>query len=73
MDLQPLGFTIEILAGIPSVVIGLWGILTFGPWLASDVFPIIANNVPDVPVLRYFKQPGVAARASWRPASCWRS
>ena len=54
---KPLGFTIEILAGIPSVVIGLWGILTFGPWLAKNVFPVIANNVPDVPVLRYFKQP----------------
>ena len=33
------GFTIEILAGIPSVVIGLWGILTFGPWLANNVYP----------------------------------
>ena len=54
---KPLGLTIEILAGIPSVVIGLWGILTFGPWLAKNVFPVIANNVPDVPVLRYFKQP----------------
>ena len=54
---KPLGFTIEILAGIPSVVIGLWGILTFGPWLAKNVFPVIANNMPDVPVLRYFRQP----------------
>ncbi len=54
---RPLGFTIEILAGIPSVVIGLWGILTFGPWLAKHVYPVIANNMPDVPVLRYFRSP----------------
>jgi phosphate transport system permease protein len=54
---RPLGFTIEILAGIPSVVIGLWGILTFGPWLAKHVYPVIANNMPDVPVLRYFSNP----------------
>src|SRR5580698_66643 len=54
---RPLGFTVEILAGIPSVVIGLWGILTFGPWLANNVYPIIANNMPDVPVLRYFGNP----------------
>ena len=54
---RPLGFTIEILAGIPSVVIGLWGILTFGPWLAKHVYPIIADNMPDVPVLRYFRNP----------------
>ncbi|HEY6472181.1 MAG TPA: hypothetical protein VIY26_04755, partial [Acidimicrobiales bacterium] len=54
---RPLGLTVEILAGIPSVVIGLWGILTFGPWLADHVYPIIANNVPDVPILRYFGNP----------------
>jgi phosphate transport system permease protein len=54
---RPLGFAVEILAGIPSVVIGLWGILTFGPWLADHIYPIIANNMPDVPVLRYFGNP----------------
>ena len=54
---RPLGFAIEILAGIPSVVIGLWGILTFGPWLAHHVYPIIADHMPDVPVLRYFRNP----------------
>ena len=30
------------------MVIGLWGLLTFGPWLAKNVYPIIANNMPDV-------------------------
>jgi phosphate transport system permease protein len=54
---RPLGFTIEILAGIPSVVIGLWGILTFAPWLANNVYPHIASVMPDVPVLRYFRSP----------------
>ena len=54
---RPLGFAVELLAGIPSVVIGLWGILTFGPILARDVYPIIGNNMPDVPVLSYFRDP----------------
>ena len=54
---RPLGFTIEILAGIPSVVIGLWGILTFGPWLAKHIYPAIAGAMPDVPVLKYFSNP----------------
>jgi phosphate transport system permease protein len=54
---RPLGFAIEILAGIPSVVIGLWGILTFAPWLAKNVYPIIADHAPNVPVLRYFRNP----------------
>jgi phosphate transport system permease protein len=51
---QPLGFFIELLAGIPSVVFGLWGILVFGPILARDVYPAIANNMPDVPILNFF-------------------
>jgi phosphate transport system permease protein len=54
---RPLGFAIEVLAGIPSVVIGLWGLVTLGPLLARDVYPIVANNMPNVPVLNYFRGP----------------
>jgi phosphate transport system permease protein len=54
---RPLGMAIEVLAGIPSVVIGLWGVFTLGPLLAQHVYPIIANNMPDVPVLSYFRGP----------------
>jgi phosphate transport system permease protein len=50
------GFFLEVLAGIPSVIFGLWGYLTFGPWLAHHLAPI-ANNIPDVPVLRFFRGP----------------
>lgn len=38
-----LGVFLELLAGIPSVVWGLWGYLTFGPLLARDVYPLIAD------------------------------
>jgi phosphate transport system permease protein len=51
------GMFLELLAGIPSVVIGLWGALTFGPFIAHDIAPVIARNMPDVPVLRYFRGP----------------
>ena len=55
---RPLGFTIEILAGIPSVVIGLWGILTFGPWLAKHVYPVIARRTcPTCRCFSYFRNP----------------
>lgn len=37
------GMFLELLAGIPSVVIGLWGVLTFGPFIANDIAPIIAK------------------------------
>lgn len=54
---RPLGFAIELLAGFPSVIIGLWGILTFGPFLAEHIYPVIADHMPDVPILRYFRNP----------------
>ncbi len=51
------GFCLEVLAGVPSVVYGLWGAYTLGPFLARHVSPLIANHIPDVPVLRFFKGP----------------
>jgi phosphate transport system permease protein len=50
-----IGTFLELLAGIPSVVIGLWGALTFGPILAKHVYPFIASHAPDVPVLSFFR------------------
>jgi len=50
-----IGMFLELLAGIPSVVVGLWGALTFGPWIAHNIAQPIANVMPDVPVLDYFR------------------
>jgi phosphate transport system permease protein len=50
-----IGMFLELLAGIPSVIIGLWGVLTFGPFISEHVVPWIARNLPDVPVISYFK------------------
>lgn len=38
----PLGVFLELLAGIPSVVFGLWGVYTFGPLLSRTLFRWIA-------------------------------
>jgi phosphate transport system permease protein len=54
---RPLGLAVEVLAGIPSVVIGLWGVLTLGPFLADHIYPAIANHMPDVPILSYWRGP----------------
>ena len=52
---RPLGFAIELLAGFPSVVIGLWGIVTLGPFLAHHIYPHVANVMPDFPPFSWFK------------------
>jgi phosphate transport system permease protein len=49
-----IGLFLEVLAGVPSAVIGLWGILTFGPWLAAHIYPWL-SHMPNVPVLNYFR------------------
>ena len=35
----PIATLVELLAAIPSVVLGLWGILVFGPWIANHLEP----------------------------------
>lgn len=35
----------ELLAGIPSVIYGLWGFITLGPLLANTLWPFIANTL----------------------------
>jgi phosphate transport system permease protein len=49
-----IGLFLEILAGIPSAVIGIFGILTFGPWLAKHIYPTL-THLPNVPVLNIFR------------------
>ena len=50
-----LGMFLELLAGFPSVIVGLWGAVTFGPFIAHHIAPFISEHMPDVPVLNYFK------------------
>ncbi len=35
----PIATVVELLAAIPSVVLGLWGIIVFGPWLRDHLEP----------------------------------
>ena len=50
-----LGLFLELLAGIPSVVFGLWGTVTLGPIFSRDVYPLIAKHAPDVIFFRFFR------------------
>jgi len=48
---RPLGTAIELLAAVPSIVYGMWGLLVFGPILATYVQQPLQNAFSDVPYL----------------------
>ena len=54
---QPIVYLIDLLAVVPSVVWGLWGILVLAPWL-QKIYTDIASAVKGIPVLdNLFGQP----------------
>ena len=36
---RPIGIAIELLAGIPSIIYGIWGLFVFAPFLQQHVQP----------------------------------
>lgn len=48
---RPLGTAIELLAAVPSIVYGMWGLLVFGPILATYVQQPLQTAFSDVPYL----------------------
>ncbi len=48
---RPIGTAIELLAGIPSIIYGIWGLFVFAPFLQSHVQPALIAAFADVPVL----------------------
>ena len=48
---RPLGVAIELLAAVPSIVYGMWGLLVFGPILARFVQSPLQSAFGNVPVL----------------------
>jgi phosphate transport system permease protein len=49
---RPLGTAIELLAAVPSIVYGMWGLLVFSPILSRFVQQPLQSAFGDVPVLR---------------------
>jgi phosphate transport system permease protein len=47
---RPIVYVIDLLAVVPSVVWGLWGILVFVPWIAK-IYKSIGSAVTGIPVL----------------------
>src|SRR5579862_3544307 len=49
---RPIGIAIELLAGIPSIIYGIWGLLVFAPWFGTHVQKPVIDATAGVPVLQ---------------------
>jgi len=48
---RPIGIAIELLAGIPSIIYGIWGLFVFAPFLQQYVQPFLIAVFGNMPVL----------------------
>jgi phosphate transport system permease protein len=48
---RPVGIAVELLAAVPSIIYGMWGLFVFAPLFADHVQPWITDHLGDVPVL----------------------
>jgi phosphate transport system permease protein len=60
----PVATIVELLAAIPSVVLGLWGILVFGPWVRDHLEPWLQSVFGFLPVFS-----GTPSQAGILPAA----
>jgi len=49
---RPLGICIELLAGVPSIIYGMFGLFIFGPWFADYLQPLLAAVFGQVPFVQ---------------------
>jgi phosphate transport system permease protein len=48
---RPIAIAIELLAGIPSIIYGIWGLFVFAPFMQEYVQPLLIGAFGNVPVL----------------------
>jgi phosphate transport system permease protein len=48
---RPIGIAVELLAGIPSIIYGIWGLFVLAPFLQRTVYPSLIDIFGPVPIL----------------------
>jgi phosphate transport system permease protein len=51
---RPLGIAIELLAGVPSIIYGMWGLFVFAPLFGDYVEPWINDHLGKIPLISPF-------------------
>lgn len=48
---RPIAMAIELLAGIPSIIYGMWGFFVLGPFLAEKFQPFVIATLGQLPII----------------------
>jgi phosphate transport system permease protein len=48
---RPIGIAIELLAAIPSIIYGMWGLLVFAPFFGDHIQPWVSSHVGNLPLI----------------------
>ena len=48
---RPIGIAIELLAGVPSIIYGIWGLFVFAPFLQETLQPFLIKTLGNVPLI----------------------
>jgi phosphate transport system permease protein len=48
---RPIGIAIELLAGIPSIIYGMWGLFVFAPFFADHIQPWVNDHLGALPLV----------------------
>ena len=48
---RPIGIAIELLAGIPSIIYGIWGLFVFAPWAQTHIQQPMIEATSGIPVI----------------------
>ena len=47
----PIGVAVELLAAIPSIIYGMWGLFVFAPFMALHVDPVLNDKLGPLPLI----------------------
>jgi phosphate transport system permease protein len=50
---RPLGTAVELLAAVPSIIYGMFGLFIFAPLFAEYVQPALAGSLGQIPIIEY--------------------
>lgn len=49
---RPIGIAVELLAGIPSIIYGIWGFFVFAPFFQQTIEPWLIDLFSNIPILQ---------------------